>query len=1128
MKLKILSFSIAIFIGLAAKAQLTVASNNLEQKNERDMKLLANVLKDFQNRCDINFVYGQSLMQDKYIIDNAITFSKGSEGSPNQQLSKINLRLKKVDTKFFVVQHKEENATISTENNLVKEIIISGKVSDEKGEGIPGVNVTVKGKQVGSITDILGVFSIKVADEKAVLVFSAISYLSKEVVVGNQMTMNITLIDDIKNLQEVIVVGYSAEKKSDQTGAIVSMSAKDIEKLQVSSIDQALQGKAAGVNVTQNTGAPGEGSTINIRGVGSINGNTPLFIIDGVPTQDGFNIISPNDIETISILKDAASAAIYGARAANGVILVTTKKGKTGEPRINFTSFFGVQQAGRLIPMANTQDYIKIFNQAADNDNALIGEPSLFRKKIPIDLQLADTDWQKAILQTGTMQNYQLSVSGGTEKMHYLISGGYFDQKGIIINSGYSRYNLRTNIDTELSRKLKLGTNINLSFSNRNIVGSSGDGYGGNGGSVVRYALFRTPAIPIYNTDGLFSDLPEFPQFFGDGYNPVGLVTKADNTEKQYRLLGNIFAEYKILDNLKFKTDGGIDLNINNVKTFSENWGTNLRINSPSSLTTRAGVASSFNWNNTLLYNKAFNGKHNLTVLLGTEAIQSINKVVGGTDRGFLDQIQNLRYLGQGITLTKGIFEGDSRWSLFSLFGRATYAYDDKYLFAANIRRDGSSRFSPTNRFGTFYSASAGWNIDREDFMQKYSDVISLLKIKASIGQLGNQDIGNYPWASFVNNGFNYPLGVEQATNIGYTITSRGNANVQWESSTQIDLGLEGGLFRNKIIFSIDYFIKKTSDMLIPIPVPKSGGGAGVPYVNAGSIENKGLELQLTYRNKVGAFEYDISANASMIKNKVLSLNNGNPIPGGRIDNGIFATLTEVGNPIGSFYLYEMEGIFQNKTQIFTHAYQGNNIQPGDVMYRDVNSDGIIDEKDRTHVGSPIPTLTYGLTINLQYKNFDLSAFMQGVLGNKVYYQVATDIEGFYRSFNVTQRVVDEHWQGEGTSNTQPRVSWAGAANNKLPSTRFLEDGAYTRLRNLQIGYTFPEIMTGKMKIRKLRVYLSGQNLLTLTKYPGLDPEMQTSDNVNNEQFKGPVAVGIDWGTYPSARTYSMGVNVNF
>jgi hypothetical protein len=316
--------------------------------------------------------------------------------------------------------------------------------------------------------------------------------------------------------------------------------------------------------------------------------------------------------------------------------------------------------------------------------------------------------------------------------------------------------------------------------------------------------------------------------------------------------------------------------------------------------------------------------------------------------------------------------------------------------------------------------------------------------------------------------------------------------------------------------------------MLIPIPVPKSGGGAGVPYVNAGSIENKGLELQLTYRNKVGAFEYDISANASMIKNKVLSLNNGNPIPGGRIDNGIFATLTEVGNPIGSFYLYEMEGIFQNKTQIFTHAYQGNNIQPGDVMYRDVNSDGIIDEKDRTHVGSPIPTLTYGLTINLQYKNFDLSAFMQGVLGNKVYYQVATDIEGFYRSFNVTQRVVDEHWQGEGTSNTQPRVSWAGAANNKLPSTRFLEDGAYTRLRNLQIGYTFPEIMTGKMKIRKLRVYLSGQNLLTLTKYPGLDPEMQTSDNVNNEQFKGPVAVGIDWGTYPSARTYSMGVNVNF
>ena len=374
----------------------------------------------------------------------------------------------------------------------------------------------------------------------------------------------------------------------------------------------------------------------------------------------------------------------------------------------------------------------------------------------------------------------------------------------------------------------------------------------------------------------------------------------------------------------------------------------------------------------------------------------------------------------------------------------------------------------------------------------------------------------------------NYPFGSSPAQQPGYAVTSRGNTNVKWETSTQTDVGLDMGFFSNRLQVTLDYFLKQTSDILLPVPVPRSGGTAGAPYVNAGKVQNQGVELEVVYRNRVKEFNYDINANVSYIRNKVLTLGTGQPIPGGRIDNGVFGTLTEPGYPIGSFYLLTQAGIFQNQADIFTSAFQGNGIRPGDVKFADINEDGIINQADRSHVGSPIPPLVYGLTANLQWRNIDFSVFFQGVAGNSVYYQVATDIEGFYRAFNVTQRVVDEHWTGEGTSNTQPRVSWRGAANNKLPSTRFLEDGSFTRLKNIQIGYSLPAALARKFRMAGARVYVSGQNLLTFTSYPGMEPEQQSSDNLNNEQFRGDVAVGIDWGTYPISKTYSLGLNVNF
>ena len=662
------------------------------------------------------------------------------------------------------------------------------------------------------------------------------------------------------------------------------------------------------------------------------------------------------------------------------------------------------------------------------------------------------------------------------------------------------------------------------------VIGSSGDGYGGNGGSVVRYALFRTPPIPVYDSTDVYSDLPAYPGFFGDGYNPVALANKTDNKENQYRVFTNLYAEYKITKNIKFKSDIGLDAIITDDKRFDENYGTNLRINNPSRLTVSTSTNMNIVWNNTLSYNKTFNTVHNVIVLAGTEAISNKNNIHGGTDRDFANQDPRFRYIGNGNGLigSTTAFEGQNESALFSLFGNVNYSYSNLYLLSVNVRRDGSSRFGPENQYGTFFSGSAGWNAHNEKWVQDHLPAISKLKLRASYGQLGNQEIPDYGFISIIGNLYNYPFGQTPVSNPGSTISTRGNPKVKWESSTQADVGIDMGIWQDKLNLTVDYFIKTTSDMLIPIPFPLIGGSAKPPYLNAGKVENKGLEVELNYRNNDHSFKYDVGVNFSILSNKVISLSTGQPIAGGRIDNNYNATLTTVGHPIGSFYLFEQEGIFQNAADVFASAYQGKNIQPGDVKFKDQNEDGVIDENDRTFLGSAIPKYTFGLTANCEYRNFDLSVFFQGQNGNKIYSQVNMDIEGFYRAFNVTQRVYDERWRGEGTSNTMPRVSFKGASNNKYPSSRFLEDGSYVRLKNLQLGYTIPEKIVSRLHIKSLRFYVTGQNLWTLTNYTGLDPEMHISDNVKRDTYGGDVAAGIDWGTYPSARSYIIGLNLNF
>ncbi|HZX59293.1 MAG TPA: SusC/RagA family TonB-linked outer membrane protein, partial [Mucilaginibacter sp.] len=847
----------------------------------------------------------------------------------------------------------------------------------------------------------------------------------------------------------------------------------------VGGVDQILQGKAAGVAVTQNTGAPGDGINIRIRGVGTINNNDPLYIIDGVPTtKDGINEISPTDIESINILKDASSAAIYGARASNGVVIVTTKRGTSGKAKLSLSAYTGIQSAQHLIKMADNAQYVSAYNAAATND----GRPLI---SSALAGTLSDVNWLKEILKPANVSNGALSISGGNENSQYVVAGDYFSQDGLIKNSSFNRFNLRTAISSTLSKYFKMGTNVNLSYSKTRIVGTSGDGYSGAAASIVRYALFRTPGTPVYNANGQFVDLPKQDpsvngNFLGDGINPVALADASNDNNYNYSILGDAYAELDPIKGLKIKSDIGLNLIQTEYKQFFETFGIDRFFNSPNSLAQSFNTNLNYNWTNTATYDLTL-GKSQLNFLAGSEIIKQDQHGIGASRTTFINQQPTFQYLDDGSLATAQNGGGESHFALASLFGSVHYQYNNKYLASISYRRDGSSQLDPSNQYQGFTSGSLGWRIDQEDFM-KNQRAISTLKLRLSVGQLGNSQIGTYPYTSTFGSGFYYPFG--GTTNQGYSITTKGNPKIRWESSTQQDAGLDIGIFDNALLLSADYYIKKTSNMLLFLPLPSSAGNGGNPAVNAGNVTNSGLELELTYKKTLNSsWSYSVSGNFATVSNNVTALAGGTPIAAGRIDNNYYATLTQVGHPIGSFYLLQQEGIFQNAQQVFTHAYQGPGIRPGDVMYKDVNNDGVIDDKDKTFVGSPIPKFTYGLTGNVAYKNFDLSVFFQGVYGNKIYNQVLTDIEGFYRPFNVTQRIATQSWTGPGSSNTFPLLSWSDANNNKMPSTRFLESGSYMKLKNVQLGYKLGKDALKSLGISSVRIFVSGQNLLTFTKY---------------------------------------------
>lgn len=1000
---------------------------------------------------------------------------------------------------------------------------VKGSVKDaQTGETLIGVNILEEGTTNGTTTDFDGNFAITVKDNSTLSV-SYVGYTSQKVKVTGKDFLEIKLSPDTQVMDEVIVVGYTSMKRQDVMGAVSKVDSRSLTAAPIPTTEQALQGRIAGVQVSSATGAPGSGISVRVRGVGSIfSGNDPLYIVDGIPVADGLSNISPSDIDYISVLKDASAAAVYGSRATNGVILVTTKKGKEGKAKVSYNGQVGIQNAVNLVDMANTSEYVNIYNEATKADN-LKGSTRDFITEDMLG-NLANVNHVDEIFRTAMMHSHELSISGGNDKMNYMVSGSYFKQDGIIQNSGYERGTLRANLNAQAKKWLHLGFNMNGSISSKQTVPSSGDGYGNDeGGSVVRYAMFRNPAIPVRDEKGDYIDKPStyfgdgrYDAFFGDGYNPVGLADYTDRTENVKSFFTRLNAKIILPANLDLNTNFGVDYRSFEKKVYNRSWGDNNRINNPNSLNINNDQHLNWTFNTVLNYHKTFGEDHNLSALVGFEAIRETYSGINLSNQDFTIWDKDLIYIGLGDKDKISASNGETASTLASFFAQANYDYKNRYYINGTLRRDGSSRFVGDKRWGTFYSVAAGWNIKNEAFMEDV-DLFHRLKLRAGYGAIGNQDVGLYGYSDRYSPNYVYPFGTMVN---GYVQTLLGNPDLQWETSKQFNVGLDMEFLKGALGFSVDFYNKKTENMLLQAPLPPSAGNASPPWINSGSVLNRGVDIEAVYHYTFKDGRFDIALNGGYVYNEVFEVDG--PIVGGRVDNGVYATKTEVGYPIGSFFMYEMEGIFQDEMEIISSPYQGVGIQPGDVKFKDVDGNGTIDSNDRKHVGSSIPKFTLGLNLSAEWKGFDLSAFFQGAFGHKIYNQILTDSEGFYRGFNVTKRYYVNHWTEENPSNKYPRASWSAKSNNARVSTRFLEDGSYMRLKNLQLGYTFN---TNSWGIDRLRIYLAATNLFTITKYSGFDPEMTVSANSAGEQDR---AAGIDWGTYPASRTYTFGVNLTF
>lgn len=995
-------------------------------------------------------------------------------------------------------------------NTYAQNTVITGNVSENSsGSPLPGVTITIKGNETqGTQTDFDGNYSIEVSDSQTTLVYRYLGFVTKEVLVGNQTIINISLEEDAQSLGEVVLVGYGTQKKSELTAAITSVNIEEIQKIPTADIATSLQGQVAGLNVAIASGAPGSAPVIRIRGMGTVNNNDPLFVIDGVPGD--LSYVNPADIENISILRDASAATIYGSRASNGVVIVTTKRGKRGDPRVVVNSYISTHSIDDNIKVANRAQHDQIKLEAYAN----VGEtpaPYLTNGE-----QYADSDWADAYYKNAFEQKHDIGISGGSENTTYNFSAGYFANSGTVINTDFNRFNTRLNMDIKLlDNRLKISPGLAYAKEKRRSIFEPLDG-GNASFSPFLNIYSQLPHKAIYDANSL-NGFATPATGLGSG-NPIGQGELTDRIDRDEYTQFNIAANLKLFDGLSYQFQYG--LNVENEHFFffqpAYNFGPQS-INEDPFLSETRSRTTSWTLNNTLNYVKTF-GDHDFDVLVGGSKEENVFNSAGGSNNRLpSDAIQAL---SAGIGDASSFGRNFSS-TLQSIFGRLSYDYANRYYVQASARRDGSSRFSSKNQYGTFYSVSLGWAVHNENFFK--SDLFTQLKPRFSYGTLGNQLIPNHLFLARIGSGgqqLNYPFGedVTQAILSGAIATSLPTPDIRWEETATTNVGIDLGLLDNRIKASFDYFNAKTTDMLVFTKVPGTSGITTDPLTNAGDLENKGWEFSATYSSKqYKDFSFDVTANLSTSKNKITKLGvEGEARTDGFIEfNNFPTTRTEVGGEIGRFYLYEANGIFQNQAEIDAHGVQPD-AAPGDLRFTDVNGDGELNDDDKKYMGSGLPDFEYGLTLNAKYKNFDISVFFQGTQGNKIYNGVKMWLYRTDRN-NVSSDLVNA-WTPQNTNTNIPRNAFGDPNNNIRPSSYFLEDGSYLRLKNLQIGYSIPESAISKIPVSRIRVYATANNLFTITDYSGFDPGLGNGGTFNR---------GVDRGFYPLTRSFIFGINVS-
>jgi TonB-linked SusC/RagA family outer membrane protein len=1138
--LSILGFSLILLIVFT----LNTNANSFSRDSKFELNLnnvtIKEVLREIESQSDITFLYNNSDLDVSKIVS-----INGLDMEITEVLNKIfgNTNIGYIIKDKQIILINKESAK---QDSLVT---INGKVIDaENNTGLPGVTIVQKGTTTGTISDFSGNYSITVTKNSTVS-FSYVGYVTENITAEQSRSLDINMIPDILSLSEVVVIGYGVVPKKDLTGAVTKVDEENLVKTTGTNINEALQGKAAGVDIVTNSGAPGSGLTVRIRGIGTTTNSDPLYVVDGIQmTPDEMNFLDPEDIENFSILKDASATAIYGSKGANGVILIETKKGKAGAARFNFRYYYGIQRNTKTFDMMNADEFVETWNQLASG--AALIDTSTYKEVY------ANTNWFDEVFRLAPIQDYYLSVSGGNESSTYSVSGSYLNQEGIIINSGFKRLNLRLNSSHKIKNRLVIAEKILLNRSETKGVPENNE-YA----SVIANAILTDPLSSpfITLTDGTTN---WGPTIFSNYRNPVSMAELENRTETHNRVIGNIFAELELIKGLKVKSSVGINYDYTNYYDFDETYyiePTDQLVNSI--LEKQLEEYFYWNWENTLTYSKVF-GNHSVNLLAGMTAEEEKYEYLNAINRagpGLENEVQELRYFQYYSDDAADLIDGSATSSsMISYLGRINYSYKDKWLLTASVRRDGSSKFGTKyeknafnkGHWGTFPSAALAYKISNEPFFSAVP-VISSLKLRVGWGQTGNQNIGDYGFVSSIDpSRLRYVFNQAQdSISVGSFPYRGANEAVHWETVVQTNFGFDAGLFENKLLVSADYYIKKTKEMLVQIPIPNFVGIPEPPYQNIGEIKNTGLELVVGYRKMEGNFNYNIDFNIAYQQNEVVDLGEeGNYIEAGTFgDQDDIFTITRKGLPIGAFYGYKTDGLFQNWDEV--NQSSQSRAAPGDVRFVDINEDGEINQNDRVMIGNPHPDFIFGLSTQFYYRDFDLSLFFQGTYGNEIFYPMMKWTHDPSPNGRNWHRDLLDAWvaptydevTGEMTDpgNTDTDIPFLGTSKNDNMrwSDRMVFDGSYLRLKTVELGYSLPKSILNMFKIDDIRIYVNAKNLFTLTKYIGFDPEIgrtgqeegQTSGARTRRQRQArQLLYGVDYGLYPPAQSFLAGIQIGF